>query len=256
MKYLKGAGAFALGLCMLTLGEAAGLNVHGLNPQLRQVIGNLADARPVILARCPYTVLNTNPIGTQFVTVLSFTFPPYSLAAGDMIRVVVSGVAINNNAGAVALGVTAQAANGGGSFVSLGGGTANIPPAAGNPNKFVEWRATFDYSVGVAGFAPGANYIPQINSSAVTVGSTYSSGNQPTDAIQFYGAGWLFMTDAAASGAVYSGGTLITAATQALGLQRPFTYQNSLPIEIDIQVNVPSYVLAPVTINAGVMEGL
>lgn len=241
--------AFLLSVVILP-SEAQNLATRDWTPAQKQLVAKVADGRAVILSRAPYAVYGAGVTGQP--TIMSFVFPSYALEPGDMVRVQVFGVAINNNAGATSFGISMQSVQNG--AVNLGGRVSlSVPPAVGNPNNYVQYRAEFLFSVGVPN-APG-NYVPNISANAVTTGSTFSSGLQPFDALSFYGAGWGFVTDFATSGAVVSGGALVLS-SGALGLQRPAIYQNSIPIELDVQIANANFTTMPITVSAGVMEGL
>ena len=89
-----------IGFVMLTASEAAGLNIHKLNPQLKQAIAQIGENRPVVVTKTAPVLINT---GSNPYIALTYTFAPYELSLGDQIRITLWGQAINNNAGAVAL---------------------------------------------------------------------------------------------------------------------------------------------------------
>jgi hypothetical protein len=235
---------------MMTLGEAAGLNIHGLNPQLRQVIGRLSDNRPVILARAPWATY-TNIVGGQTI-IMSFVFPSFSLAPGDMIGVKLFGTGLNNTGAASSVGVTAQAVQGS-TTAQLGGGIANVPTNAAQYG----WTAELLFSINIPG-AKG-NYVPNISASAVTTGGTYSTGNQSLTGIGFTGGGSVFVSDTSATGPVFAGGKIVPTAGvngAAIGSRiTPIPLDPSLPIELDILL-VDVSGARSISVNAGVMEGL
>jgi hypothetical protein len=251
------AALFVLaGLSMLTRSEAAGLNIHGVNPQLRASIGSLSGNRPVILARAAPALYNSG--GT--ITALSYTAAGYELGTGDLLRISLWGLVINNTAGNLTLNCSAAGTNAlGGAGFNMGGGTGlTITPAGGNPNLYQFWRCDFLYAIAPPGATQIAqNYQPQIGALPVTNGNTYSSGLQPLNNFGFYGGGWLFGTDSVLSGAVVSGGRMLTGVggSGALSMKTPVICDNSVPTRIDINVTSASATF-PITVLGGYIEGM
>ena len=255
------AAALFFGLSMLTSIEAAGLNVHGENPQLMQVIAQLASNRPVVVARTAPFLIDS---GNSETLVLTYTFQPYELSIGDQIRVTFWGQAINNNAGNSTISAVGFATNGNPSTLVQ---IANVPPiqvasaGGGNVNAYVIFRMDFLFSIGIPGATlPGQNYVPSINAtSGKTNTSVYATNNQPANTFSIFGGATGFVTDASNAGAVVTGGRFITGASGSGGggMRRQITFDNSLPTEIDFYVNSGSnFALFPVSILAGSIEVL
>jgi hypothetical protein len=250
------AALLVAGLAVLTLTEAAGLNIHGLDPQLRASVGRIADGRSVILARTAPGLYT--PSGTP-VSVLSYTFAPYELNVGDMVRISLWGSVINNNAGAQTFSCTATGTNAlGGTGVQLGGGNpVTVAAAGGNPNKYQLWRCDMLYAVAPPGATQaGYNFVPVTGAKAVTKGNTFSSGLQPLNNFGFYGGGTVLTTDQSLSGAVVLGGPFLTGilGSGGLGMRNPVIMDNSVSTRID--VNILSLGNAPITVYAGYIEGM
>lgn len=250
MKLIKGVGALALSFVMLTATEAAGLAIKGVSPQLKQAVAKLSDNRRVILARTPFATFAT-PNTPQLV--MSFVFRGQSLEPGDMVAVDVWGSGNNNSAGTQAMVVQADAIQGATTFnlaAAICGGLAAV-----GPNTLFGWHASFMFSVGVPN-AQGV-YVPNTSASAVTRGSTYSSGLQPSSSINFTGNGQLLATDTTLAGAVVYGGRIQAGAglSSLTGRVQPYVFDSSQPIEIDVSISITG---SPTTlsVNAGVMEGL
>lgn len=254
------AAALFFGLSMLTQIEAAGLNVHGENPQLMQVIAQLADNRPVVVAKTAPVLIDS---GTSQALVLTYTFQPYELGIGDQIRVTFWGQAINNRPGVSTISAVGFATNGSpSSLVQI----ANVPPvqvaaAGGDVNAYVIFRMDFLFSIGIPGATlPGQNYVPSINATTgKTSADVYATNNQPANTFSIFGGATGFVTDASNAGAVVTGGRFITGASGSGGggMRRQITFDNSLPTEIDFYVNSGgNFALFPVSILAGSIEVL
>lgn len=249
------AALFVLaGLSMLTRSEAAGLNIHGVDPQLRASIGQLSTNRPVILARAAPALYNSG--GT--IIALSYTAGAYEFNTGDMLRVSLWGSVINNTAGAVTFNCDAVGTNslGGTNFQVGAGPGSSIAPAAGNPNKSQFWRCDMLFAIAPPGATQvSQNYQPQIGASAVTKGNTYSSGLQPLNNFAFYGGVMQYATDSSLSGAVVLGGPFLAAGSGGLAMQNVVICDNSVPTRLDIRFSSAS-ANVPIKVYGGYIEGL
>lgn len=240
---------------MLMPAEAAGLNIHGINPQLRSVIAQLESNRVVTLARAPNAIYNDAGLTD---TVMTFTFPARSLNPGDMIRGTIDGIVINNNAGTQSLlvqvlGVQQGASNSLGTSQSM-----NITAAAGNPNNYQAFHVSFLFSVGLPNIQ--GNYVPSIGvKDGAQTTANRSTGLWPNTAFCFVGGvqGWI--TSFASSGAILSGGPWLTGSGSggSAVMQRPLVFDFAKPVQISVIItSSAAFNTMPVTINAGVIEGL
>lgn len=239
---------------MLTASEAAGLNIHKLNPQLKQAIAQIAENRPVVVYKTAPVLLNS---GSNPYVALTYTFQPYELSFGDQVRMTLWGQAINNNAGAVALASSTTVTNNLSGTVQIGAVSSSIAAAAGNPNAYVQFRIDCLFSVGVPGAVqPAQNYIPAINATqAATNTSVYATEDQPLNIFALFGGCYGFVTTAAGSGAVVVGGPL-SATTQSLGMRSQIAMDNSVGTNISLNVSAGNLATFPVTIMAGSIEVL
>jgi hypothetical protein len=247
--------ALVAGLVMLTKTEAQGLAIHGLSPQLRATLGSMTGNRPVILARANYAVYSNVPGGT--IAVMTYSFPPMTLVPGNQIRVSVGGSAQNNTGANLQIGAYVQASQGSNLSGPIFGNTA-IAPNTG-VQRFA-WRSEIFMSVGVPG-ANNAQYVPSINTNAVTKGNTYSSGLQPIQSIYLMGYGGTLITDNSTSGGTSSGGVLRNSAapqgSRYSAKDNPSIFDANYPIVLQVVISDLSPIAnAEIEVMAGVMEGL
>jgi hypothetical protein len=235
--------------------ESAGLNIRGLDPQVKAAIAKLADNRACILARATYAIYSNVAGGT--VPVMSFTFPPNSLAPGDQIRVSIGGSALNNTGANLSVGAYVQASLGASLAGPIFGNTA-IAPNTG-AQRFA-WRSEVLISVGVPG-ASASQYVPSTDAKAVSSSSTYSTGLQPLQSIYLMGFGGTLVTDSSTSGGVSSGGVLRNSAapqgSRYSAKDNPQIFDTNYPLVLQVFIaDVSPPTNAEIAVMAGVMEAL
>lgn len=150
---MRALGALVLALTMLLKAEAAGLADQRINQGVKQAMASLADNRPVVLAKSTYATYGT---GVSIPTLMSFTFPPASLAAGDQLHISVSGLFINNSGGQYNVGAYVRVTSGN-SFINLSG------PAVAGPSAS-DYAFHTDIFIAVSTTGASGSYVPSTGS--------------------------------------------------------------------------------------------
>jgi len=251
------AALFVLaGLSMLTRSEAAGLNIHGVDPQLKAALGMLADNRPVIIGRCTFAdyVLANGDFLSPGTAIMTFVFPGSTIRPGMQIRAVVGGNFRNNTGGVKQVGVLARITGANGFFQTLGF-VATIPSNAAG--LAAAWRSEITIAASIAG-AKG-QYVPTLQQSANTNGKTFTTQLSPNQAIAFTEVSSTMVTDTIYAVGQDVGGVLNVATPNGSGVSSNI-FQQVYDATQNIQVEIvfPNGGQAPteITVAAGYMEAL
>ena len=218
---------------MLLSGEAAGLADQRINQGVKQAMASLADNRPVVLAKMGYVIYAA---GTAMDTqLMSFTFPPATLAIGDQIHVSVSGLFINNSGGNYQAGYLARFVRPDGSTLDVGG-----PAVAATAGSDYAFKTDIVIAVSIPNTS--GVYIPAtgINPNA---SASHLSANVPNTSIAFTGTGITMIGHNNTFGPSF-GGFIDT--TPAVGpgsaiftVKFQQIFDASQPIRLDIRPAVP-----------------
>lgn len=235
---------------MLLKGEGSGLAIRGIQDALKKIIGSIADNRPVILDRSSFATYTS---GSNIV-ILGYTFPAYTLDAGDVIRVQCGGYQINNTGG-VAGASPFISINQGATTQVISGGTASSPTNA----AAYAWHTHILFSVNVLG-TQSSQYVPATGTRAVTDGSTYSSGLSSVQGIGFAGVGSTLLSNTNFTNPSFASGLLLptVVATSGAGVTATVTqiaFDRSQPIRVEVQI-VAAAANNTWNVSAGIMEGL
>lgn len=253
---LRGLAALLVAAVMLTRTEAAGLNIHGVDPQLRANIGKLAANRAVILSRCTFAdyLLANGDFAGNGTAIMSFTFPGDSIQPGQQFRIVVGGNYRNNTGAVKQVGVLLRLTGLNGVTQRMGY-TATVPSNAAG--LAAAWRSEILLAASIAG-ATG-QYVPTIQQSAKTQGDTYTTKLAPNLALAFTEISSTFVTDTNYASGQDVGGVLSNATPNGSGLSSNIFQQvYNATQNIQIEVILPLGGLAPteMTVAAGYMEAL
>jgi hypothetical protein len=239
---------------MLTRTEAQGLAIHRVNPQLRAVIGMIADSRPVIVGRCTYAdyVLANGDFGPSGTPVASFTFPGSTITPGFQLHAVIGGLYRNGTGAAKQVGARLRLTGANGVTQTLGF-TAGVASLGGGLAS--AWRS----DIILAASIPGAvgQYVPTIQQNATTKGKTYTSGLSPNNAIAFTEVSETIVTDTNYASGQDSGGIILNATPFGSGASSNLFQQvYDATQNITVELILPQSGLAPteMTVAMGYME--
>lgn len=240
---------------MLLKAEAAGLADQRINQGVKQAMASLADNRPVVLAKAAYatfgpaTALDSPPI-------MSFTFPPATLAIGDQIHIVVTGILTNGSAGIYSVGYVASIVGAGGTILRLG--SPATVPNAGPGADVAFWT---DISIAVSTPNASGVYIPATGINPNASGSQLRQ-NVPNTAIAFTGSGRTLIGSGNTFGPMLGGFILAPAGgpgSELFSIKFQQIFDSSQPIRFDVVSTAgqsPTGATSYVSVESGVMMGM
>jgi hypothetical protein len=250
------AAFLVAGLAVLTRSEAQGLAIRGIDPQLKSALGNLAEARPVIVGRCTYAdyLLANGDFAATGTSVMSFTFPGNTIRPGMQIRAVLGGNYRNNTGVTKRVGAFARLTGVNGVTQTLGFQATVASNAAG---LAAAWRSEIVIAASIAGVQ--GQYIPTIQQGAITKNKTYTTNLSPNSAIAFTEFSSTSVTDTNYASGQDVGGVILNATPNGSGISGNIfqqVYDATQSITVDIILPLGGIAPTEMTISSGYMEAL